>query len=209
MPGHKRNPAFNMNGSEIDITEIKDFDNLHSPNGSILEIEQKLSSSYHSDKSFMLVNGSTVGLLASVFAVTEQKDKIIIARNCHKSVYNACFLRELDVVYIEPEYNEENGFYTVIQQCEIDKAIKNNPDAKAVVLTSPTYEGYVSNVSADIPIIVDGAHGAHFGFGSFPEYPKGDIVVSSLHKTLPSLTQTAVLNIYNNGLIDKIRMYLD
>ena len=89
MPGHKRNPNFNINGSEIDITEIKDFDNLHSPSGSILEIERKLSSLYNSEKSFMLVNGSSVGILASIFAVTEQKDKIIIARNCHKSVYNA------------------------------------------------------------------------------------------------------------------------
>ncbi|MDE6658575.1 MAG: hypothetical protein K2K01_00480, partial [Eubacterium sp.] len=209
MPGHKRNSDFNINGSEIDITEIMDFDNLHSPSGLILEIEEKLSVLYHSVKSFMLVNGSTVGLLATVFAVTEQHDKIIIARNCHKSVYNACFLRELDVVYIEPEYNEENGFYAEIKQSSIDNAIKGNPDAKAVVLTSPTYEGYVSNVSANIPIIVDGAHGAHFGFGSFPEYPKGDIVVSSLHKTLPSLTQTAVLNVYNNALIEKVRMYLD
>ncbi|MDE5604291.1 MAG: hypothetical protein K2I73_01770, partial [Eubacterium sp.] len=209
MPGHKRNPDFNINGSEMDITEIKDFDNLHAPSGSILEIEERLSALYHSEKSFMLVNGSTVGLLASVFAVTEQKDKIIVARNCHKSVYNACYLRELNVVYTEPEYDEKNGFYTGIKQCELDKAIKNNPDAKAVVLTSPTYEGYVSNVSADIPIIVDSAHGAHFGFGNFPEYPKGDIVVSSLHKTLPSLTQTAVLNVYNNALIDKVKMYLD
>lgn len=209
MPGHKRNSDFDIYGSNIDITEIKDFDNLHSPSGSILEIEKKLSSLYNSEKSFMLVNGSTVGLLASIFAVTEQRDKIIIARNCHKSVYNACFLRQLDVVYIEPEYNEENGFYTEIQQCEIDNAIKNNPDAKAVVLVSPTYEGYISNVHADIPIIVDSAHGAHFGFGSFPEYQMGDIVVSSLHKTLPSLTQTAVLNLYNNELIEKVKIYLD
>lgn len=209
MPGHKRNFNFDIDGSEIDITEINGFDNLHSPGGSILEIEQKLSALYGSEKSFMLVNGSTVGLLASIFAVTEQKDKIIISRNCHKSVYNACFLRELDVVYIEPAFNERNGFYTKIKQSAIDKIIMDNPDAKAVVITSPTYEGYVSNIHSDIPLIIDAAHGAHFGFGKFPEYPKGDIVVSSLHKTLPSLTQTAVLNIYNNHFIEKIRMYLD
>ena len=209
MPGHKRNPALNIEGSEIDITEIKDFDNLHSPNGSILEIEKKLSALYHSAKSFMLVNGSTVGMLASIFAVTERRDKIIIARNCHKSVYNACFLRELDVVYIEPEYNEKNGFYTEIRQSAIDNAIKNNPDAKAVVITSPTYEGYISSVQADIPLIIDSAHGAHFGFGDFPNYPNADIVVSSLHKTLPSLTQTAVLNVYNNHFVDKIKLFLD
>ncbi len=209
MPGHKRNKAFDINAGEIDITEISGFDNLHSPSGSILEIEQKLSSLYKSMKSFMLVNGSTVGLLASVFAVTEQKDKIIIARNCHKSVYNACFLRELDVVYIEPEFNEKNGFYTEMKQSAVDKAVKDNPDAKAVVVTSPTYEGYASNIHSDIPLIIDAAHGAHFGFGKFPEYPKGDIVVSSLHKTLPSLTQTAVLNVYNSVLTEKVRMYLD
>ncbi|MDE6723776.1 MAG: amino acid decarboxylase [Eubacterium sp.] len=209
MPGHKRNPDLNIEGSEIDITEIEGFDNLHSPNGSILEIEEKLSNLYHSMKSFMLVNGSTVGLLASIFAVTERGDKIIIARNCHKSVYNACFFRELDVVYIEPEYNEKYGFYTKFRQSVIDDAIKSNPDAKAVVITSPTYEGYISSVHAEIPLIVDGAHGAHFGFGDFPKYPNADIVVSSLHKTLPSLTQTAVLNVYNNSLVDKVRTYLD
>lgn len=209
MPGHKRNTSFDIAASEIDITEISGFDNLHSPGGSILEIEQRLSSLYKSLKSFMLVNGSTVGLLASVFAVTEQKDKIIIARNCHKSVYNACFLRELDVVYVEPEFNEKNGFYTEVKQGAVDKAIKDNPDAKAVIITSPTYEGYTSNVHSDIPLIIDAAHGAHFGFGKFPEYPKGDIVVSSLHKTLPSLTQTAVLNVYSSTLTEKVRMYLD
>ena len=209
MPGHKRNPALNIEGSEIDITEIKDFDNLHSPNGSILEIEEKLSSLYHSEKSFMLVNGSTVGMLASIFAVTERGNKIIIARNCHKSVYNACFLRELDVVYIEPEYDERNGFYTEIRQSAIDNAIKNNPDVKAVVITSPTYEGYISSVNADIPLIIDSAHGAHFGFGDFPNYPNADIVVSSLHKTLPSLTQTAVLNVYKSNFVDKVKLYLD
>ncbi|MDE5670806.1 MAG: aminotransferase class I/II-fold pyridoxal phosphate-dependent enzyme [Eubacterium sp.] len=209
MPGHKRNFDFGIDGSGIDITEINGFDNLHSPHGSILEIEQKLSALYGSEKSFMLINGSTVGLLASIFAVTEQKDKIIISRNCHKSVYNACFLRELDVVYIEPEFNEENGFYTEMKQSAIDKALMDNPDAKAVVVTSPTYEGYISNIHSDIPLIIDAAHGAHFGFGKFPEYPKGDIVVSSLHKTLPSLTQTAVLNVYNNVFTQKIKKYLD
>ena len=208
MPGHKRNAKFDISGIEIDITEIDGFDNLHSPIGSIFEIESKLSKIYHSAYSFMLVNGSTVGILASIFAVTERGDKIIIARNCHKSVYNACFLRELDVVYIEPEYDSENGYYTEIKQETVDRAIADNPEAKAVVITSPTYEGNASNITAGIPLIIDAAHGAHFGFGKFPKYPKGDIVVSSLHKTLPSLTQTAVINVYNEYYSDKIRKYL-
>lgn len=209
MPGHKRNGNFGIVGSEIDITEIDGFDNLHSASDSILEIENTLSGLYHSRRSFMLVNGSTVGILAAIFAVTERGDEIIIARNCHKSVLNACFLRELEVTYIEPEFDCENGYYTEIMQKTIDEAIKAHLNAKAVVITSPTYEGNISTVNADIPLIIDAAHGAHFGFGDFPDYPKGDIVISSLHKTLPSLTQTAVLNIYNDDYINKIKKYLE
>ena len=89
MPGHKRNPEFDITGSEIDITEIEGFDNLHSPDGLILDIEKRLQSHYKSKKSFLLVNGSTVGILAAIFSVCNEGDKIIIARNCHKSVYNA------------------------------------------------------------------------------------------------------------------------
>lgn len=209
MPGHKRNREFGIDSSEIDITEIDGFDNLHCASGSILEIENALSSLYHSRRSFMLVNGSTVGILAAIFAVTERGDKVIIARNCHKSVYNACYLRELDVTYIEPEYDCENGYYTEIKQNTVDEAIKAHPNAKAIVITSPTYEGNISTVTADIPLIIDAAHGAHFGFGNFPDYPKGDFVISSLHKTLPSLTQTAVLNVYNEDYISKVKRYLE
>lgn len=209
MPGHKRNPDFNIIGSEIDITEINGFDNLHSPKGLIAETEKRLSMLYNSEHSFMLINGSTVGILSAIFAVSEKGNKIIIARNCHKSVYNACFMMELDVACIEPEYDFENGFYTYITQEKIDKAIEDNPDAAAVVITSPTYEGYISNVKSPVPLIIDSAHGAHFGFGKFPSYQTADIVISSLHKTLPSLTQTAVLNIYNKDYISGVKMYLD
>jgi arginine/lysine/ornithine decarboxylase len=103
MPGHKRNPAFGITGSEIDITEIDGFDNLHAPTGVIADIEARLQTHYKSAHSFLLVNGSTVGILAAIFSVCNEGDKILIARNCHKSVYNACLLRKLRVVYLEPE----------------------------------------------------------------------------------------------------------
>lgn len=209
MPGHKRNNDLGIIGSEIDITEIEGFDNLHSAKESIKEIEDKLATIYNAKRSFMLINGSTVGLLSAIFAVTNRNDKIIISRNCHKSVYNACYLRELEVIYIEPNYDENDGYYTSISQSTIDKTIEENPDAKAVVITSPTYEGNISNIKSSIPLIIDCAHGAHFGFGNFPKYPNGDIIISSLHKTLPCLTQTAVLNVYNNKYIDSIKKYLD
>lgn len=209
MPGHKRNTSFDIIGSEIDITEIDGFDNLHFAESSIKEIEDNLKELYNSLRSFILINGSTVGLLSAIFALTNRGDKIIIARNCHKSVYNACFLRELNVIYIEPDYDDTDGYYTSVSQDSVNNAIENNPDAKAIVITSPTYEGNISNIKCDIPLIVDCAHGAHFGFGSFPKYPKADIVISSLHKTLPCLTQTAVLNVYNEKYIGKVKMYLD
>lgn len=209
MPGHKRNPKFNIIGSEIDITEIDGFDNLHSPSGIILETEERLARLYKSKKAFMLVNGSTVGLLASVFALCCEGDKIIIAKNCHKSVYNACMLRHLKVVYLEPEFDSVNMCYTSVMQDRVDELRLKHPDAKAVVITSPTYEGRISNIETDIPLLIDAAHGAHLGFGNFPAYPKGSIVVSSLHKTLPALTQTAVLNVYDERYTDLIKRYID
>lgn len=209
MPGHKRNPKFNITASEIDITEIDGFDNLHSPNEILSDMEERLRTHYKSEKSFMMVNGSTGGILSAIFAVCERGDKIIIAKNCHKSVYNACMLLELKITYIEPSTDYRLGCYTRIYQRDIDNATAKVPDAKAIVITSPSYEGIISNVTSEIPLIIDAAHGAHLGIGLFPNYPKGDIVISSLHKTLPALTQSAVANIYNPKYIDKFKMYID
>lgn len=208
MPGHKRNPAFGIVGSEIDITEINGFDNLHSADGVLREVEQRLQRIYKSKRSFLLVNGSTVGLLAAVFAVCRESDKIIIARNCHQSVYHACLLRKLRVVYIEPEYDPINGCYTGLMQDRVNAVLREHSDASAMVITSPTYEGRISNIRCDIPLIVDAAHGAHLGLSHFPAYPKGSIVVSSLHKTLPALTQTAVLNVYDEQYSFNVKRYL-
>ncbi len=209
MPGHKRNEKFGITGAEIDITEIEGYDNLHSAEGSIKDIENKLQSIYKSKKSFISVGGSTLGILAAVFAVCEKGDTIILARNCHKSVCNACRLLELRPVFIEPEFDYDNGYYTRMEQSTVHSAVAANPDAKAVIITSPTYEGYISEISADIPLIIDSAHGAHLGIGYFPKYAKGDIVVSSLHKTLPALTQTGVINVYNESYINRVKQYLD
>lgn len=208
MPGHKRNSKFGIIGSEIDITEIDGFDNLHFPAGSILQIENELSKIYNSQKSFMLVNGSTVGILSAILAVTKKNDIVIIARNCHQSVYNACLLNELNPVYIEPEYDEIHGFYKEITQDTLNAALLEHKNAAAVIITSPTYEGCISSIVSPVPLIIDAAHGAHFGFSDFPKYPKADIVISSLHKTMPALTQTAVVNVYSKQYITKIKKYL-
>lgn len=210
MPGHKRNGKFGIIGSEIDITEIDGFDNLHNPKDCLLELEERFASIYNCKKSIISINGTTCGILAAISAICNKSDKIIIARNCHKSVYNACFINQLRVEYIYPCTVSEFNCFGQITQSQIDDAVKNHPDAKAIVITSPTYEGIVSSVESPIPLIVDCAHGAHFVCSNdFPAYPKADIVISSLHKTLPALTQSAVVNIYNEKYIYNIKKYMD
>ena len=209
MPGHKRNDKFGILGSEIDITEIDGFDNLHSPSGVIKNTEDKLKSIYKSERSFISVNGSSGGILAAIFAVCNEGDTVIVARNCHKSVYNACMLLKLKIIFVESQYDLTNGYYTNLKQDTVSSAISRHPDVKAVIITSPTYEGFVSDIKCDIPLIIDAAHGAHFGMPYFPKYPSGDIVISSLHKTLPSLTQTAVVNVNNTKYINKVKRYMD
>ena len=210
MPGHKRNIKFCIPSSNIDITEISGFDNLHSPTGIIKNLQESLATLYGYKKSIISVNGSTCCILAAISAVAKENSTIIIARNCHKSVYNACFINRLKIEYIEPEYNNEFGCYKQITQASVDKAIKKTPNACAIVITSPTYEGYVSNITCPIPLIIDAAHGAHFGFSSYlPKQPKADIVIESLHKTLPALTQSAVIHIDNPSLYGKVKKYMD
>ncbi len=207
MPGHKRNYILSDKTIpyNIDITEIEDFDNLHSAEGCIKEIEDFAADLYTVKRAFLLVNGATGGLLASVRALTNYGDKIIMSRNCHKSVYNAVELCGLNPVYIIPEINNNLGIFSSIKPCEVEKLLSENTDAKLVVITSPTYEGVVSDIKSiseickkyGVKLLVDEAHGAHFPFSD--KLPceavscGADVAVVSLHKTLPSLTQTALL----------------
>ncbi len=214
MPGHKRNLE-GINPFDIDITEIDGFDNMHKPNGIIRDVLKKISSFYESDRSYMLINGSTSGLLAAVSATVKKRGRILVARNCHKSVYNAIYLNELGAVYVYPEMFQAEGaegniISGGISPSHVEALLKEYEDIQAVVITSPTYEGIVSDVKSiattchrhKVPLIVDEAHGAHFEMHDY--FPVSalslgaDVVVQSLHKTLPSLTQTAILHIKSN-----------
>ena len=221
MPGHKRREIPCDNPYHIDITEIPGFDNLHQPQGLILEAMERLQKVYGAQKSYLLVNGTTGGNLAAVFAATDQKGPIIMGRNCHKSIYHAVELRESSVCYTFPE-TDDAGIVRGTPLAEYERAMRECPKAQAIVVTSPTYEGVIEPLdeivalahSRGIPVIVDAAHGAHLGF--HPYFPKSplesgaDIVVMSLHKTLPALTQTSVLHINQGSLIapKKIEKYL-
>lgn len=218
MPGHKRNSRMQMeNPYAIDITEIEGFDNLHHPQGILKEEMERASVLYGSDKSYFLVNGSTCGILSAISGVTEYGDSVIVARNCHKSVYHAIELRGLKAAYVYPDVIPEFGIQGGVRVEEVEAVIREHPQAKAVMITSPTYEGIVSDVGgiaqaahkAGMILIVDEAHGAHFSRHS--AFPKSaldngaDIVIQSLHKTLPALTQTAILHI-KSKLVDEKRI---
>ena len=205
MPGHKRRALPFPNPYTIDITEIDGFDNLHHAEGLIREAEERAAKLYGADRSYYLVNGSTCGLLAAICAAARRGDKVLAARNCHKAVYHAISMQGLSAEFLYPAITR-GDLQGQITAAQVEEALTKHPDIAVVILTSPTYEGIVSNVAAiaacchahGAALIVDEAHGAHFGFGAgFPENAVrlgADAVIMSLHKTLPSFTQTALLH---------------
>ena len=241
MPGHKRReipdgiPGGFPDPYGIDITEIDGFDNLHHAEGILKDAMETVAAIYGADRSWYLVNGSTCGILSAVFAATENGGKILTARNCHKAVYHAICLNRLEAEYLYPEEITEFRINGGIRAEDVRKALEkdamrcagNSGDVRgkitkiqAVLITSPTYEGVVSDIRAiadaaheyGIPLIVDEAHGAHLEYAdqchSFPksalEYG-ADIVIQSLHKTLPCFTQTAILHV-KGKLVDQDRI---
>lgn len=213
MPGHKRNAVTDSNPYFYDITEFDGFDNLHEPEGILRISMDDAAKLYGTKKTYFMVNGSSGGILAAIWSLVRRGGKILVARNCHKSVYNAIYLKELNPVYIYPEYVEEFGINGGISPETVEQALIENDDIEAVIITSPTYEGIVSDVKSiaaiahkkGIPLIVDEAHGAHFSMHEdLPESAVNmgaDVVIQSMHKTLPALTQTALLHI-NDELAD-------
>ena len=205
MPGHKRRALPFPNPYTIDITEIDGFDNLHHAEGLIREAEERAAKLYGADRSYYLVNGSTCGLLAAICAAARRGDKVLAARNCHKAVYHAISMQGLAAEFLYPAITR-GDLQGQITAAQVEEALTKHPDIAVVILTSPTYEGIVSDVAAiaacchahGAALIVDEAHGAHFGFGAgFPENAVrlgADAVIMSLHKTLPSFTQTALLH---------------
>lgn len=216
MPGHKRRALPFPNPYTIDITEIDGFDNLHHAEGLIREAEERAAKLYGADRSYYLVNGSTCGLLAAICAAARRGDKVLAARNCHKAVYHAISMQGLAAEFLYPAITR-GDLQGQITAAQVEEALTKHPDIAVVILTSPTYEGIVSDVAAiaacchahGAVLIVDEAHGAHFGFGAgFPENAVrlgADAVIMSLHKTLPSFTQTALLHC-NGGRIDTERV---
>ena len=233
MPGHKRQEELGItlfpNPFSVDITEIDGFDNLHHPEGILKESMERAAAVYGADRTYYLVNGSTCGILAAISSAVSDGKKLLMARNSHKSAYHAAMLNRMETEYIYPEIIEESGIQGGIEPGELRRILEADKENRigAVFLTSPTYEGIVSDIKSlaeivherGIPLIVDEAHGAHFAFYEgegenrqtgrlFPRsalHCGADLVIQSIHKTLPSLTQTAVLHL-KEGIADRERL---
>ena len=215
VPGHKLGKIYDkLNYTNtlnkiysMDTTEIPGTDNLHSPEGIIKESQERASEVFKSDETYYLINGSTCGIQAAIMALCPPKSKIIANRDCHQSVINACILGDVDPVYINSEVDKNTNILKGINIDDAIKVIDSNLDAKAIILTYPTYYGMTYDLkrvcdyahSKDIAVIVDEAHGAHLGLSE--ELPKtaleegADIVIQSTHKTLPSFTQSSMIHI--------------
>lgn len=238
MPGHKRKNGFTKQISCVDrvletlyttdVTEVPGTDDLHEPEGMILDSLNELKKVYGTKYSSYMVNGATGGIQSAIYAAKNAINgdaigKLLIAKNCHKSVYNCADFLKLNAVFVEPEEyflddNDKAMFKGHISPKGVEE-ICNRENVFAMVLSSPSYEGVVSDIKsiADILhrnggiLIVDEAHGAHLPFMSRYGFPESaiscgaDIVVQSLHKTLPAMTQSAIIHVNNERLVAYVK----
>ncbi|PIC66259.1 lysine decarboxylase [Sporosarcina sp. P21c] len=213
VPGHKGGalsdlPAAVRQALVYDLTELTGLDDLHEPTGAIKEAEDKLARLYESERSFFLVNGSTVGNLAMLYATVQPGDLVIVQRNAHKSIFNALELTGANPVFLSPDWDEQTQTAGTVSLKSVNEALKQYPNVKAAVLTTPTYYGLINKDlkqivevchSHSIPILIDEAHGAHFIVND--AFPKSalelgaDLVVQSAHKTLPAMTMASFLHV--------------
>ena len=213
VPGHKNGllsglPKELKAALIYDMTELEGLDDLHAPSSAIKEAEDLLADTYGSKKSYFLVNGSTAGNLAMIHAICGEGDRVIVQRNSHKSIFHALELVHVNPVYVSPEWDEATKSAGAVALSTIMTAIEEYPEAKAVVLTYPSYYGVASSELEAIiqycheysmPVLVDEAHGAHLPAGEpFPVSALAygaDAVVQSAHKTLPAMTMGSYLHI--------------
>jgi arginine/lysine/ornithine decarboxylase len=227
MPGHKGKDTLIKWGDYmpyIDTTELEGLDNLLEPRGIIEESQKNTAKVFGAKASFYGVNGSTGSIYISLASITKPGDKVLVQRNCHKAVYNALILNRLQPVYIYPNYNENHNVLTGLYPEDVEAALKENPDIKAVVMTYPNYYGVCSDIKEIAKIVhahnkvlmVDEAHGPHMTFSDKLPISAieggADIVIQSTHKTLPSLTQTSMIHVGTdridlNKLRDRYQLY--
>jgi arginine decarboxylase len=215
VPGHKAGMSYSSapeaawlgTVGAYDATELPGLDDLHAPNGPIAQAQALASDCYGADQSYFLIGGSTVGNLAAIHAAAARGDMIIMQRNVHKSAIHALMLSGIGAVFVTPEKHSETQRLNGVSAASVEEALERYPEAKAVFLTNPNYYGMTMPLERiaqaahvrGIPLIVDEAHGAHFGFHRrFPMsalQSGADVVIQSTHKMLSAMTMGAMLHV--------------
>lgn len=213
-PGHRRGQGASPELQELlgtaalaaDLTELPELDNLFAAEGVIAAAQALAALAFGADQTWFLANGSTGGLEAAILATCKPGDTILVPRNAHQSIISGLILAGAQPVFLQPDYSEDLGLSLGMAPETVARALTDYPESRAVLVVSPTYHGICSDLAAiaaithqhPIPLLVDGAHGPHFGF--HPDLPAAalsqgaDLVVQSTHKVLGALTQAAMLH---------------
>lgn len=221
FPGHKNKNTLIEWGKYIpyiDTTETEGMDNLLEPRGIIKESQELAAKAFGAKATLYAVNGSTGSNYIAMATITKPGDKVLVQRNCHKSIYNGMILNRLSPIYLYPKYNDEYNILTGLDPADIERALVENPDIKAVIITSPNYYGVCSDIEEIVRIVhkydkilmVDEAHGPHLTFSDKAPISAiqagADIVIHSTHKTLPSFTQTSMIHVGSDRIdLNKLR----
>ena len=227
IPGHTQGtgvlPDFRklMGAKALSLDTTDEFDNLgtlHPATGPIKEAQELAAKAFGAEKTFFLLNGSTAGNLALAMGLTQKGQKVIVNRNCHRSILTGMIISGAEPVWVNPVQLNDWGIWGNIAPEAIENALKNNPDVSMVWITNPTYEGVVSDVKGiadickkyDVPLIVDEAHACLWNFNEHLPISGlklgADAVVHSLHKTGGSMSQSSMLHIAKNSKIDAVEV---
>ena len=212
VPGHKRGRGnkeltefLGESCMEVDVNSMKPLDNLCHPVSVIKDAEELAAEAFGAANAFFMVGGTTSSVQAMIMYACKSGDKIILPRNVHRSAINSLILSDAVPVYVNPDTNETLGIPLGMSVAEVQKAIEENPDAKAVLVNNPTYYGICSDLrriteiahAHGMLVLVDEAHGTHFYFGDdFPPTAMecgADLASVSMHKSGGSLTQSSFL----------------
>ncbi|MFC7443386.1 aminotransferase class I/II-fold pyridoxal phosphate-dependent enzyme [Laceyella putida] len=213
VPGHKQGSAYDDESKpwfspllQLDLTEVGDLDDLHDASGVIREAEDLAAHLFRADRTFFLVGGTTAGNLASILALCRPGDELVIGRNSHQSIFHGCMLAGVHPIYLSAGF-DAHGQEQPLDASVLEQVLRLHPEAKGVVITSPTYYGQIQSIAElakvchrfGVPLIVDEAHGAHLGFTC--ELPPSamdegaDLAIQSTHKMLSSMTMSSMLHL--------------
>lgn len=217
VPGHKRGGGnkeltdfLGEKCMSVDVNSMKSLDNLCHPVSVIKDAEELAADAFGAKHAFFMVNGTTSAVQSMVLTACKSGEKIIMPRNVHRSAINALVISGAVPVYVNPGTNDELGIALGMSVKDVEKAICENPDAKAVLVNNPTYYGICSNLKEIVKlahknnmlVLADEAHGTHFYFNdNLPMSAMSagaDMAAVSMHKTGGSLTQSSFLLINND-----------